>query len=147
MTLNGRRRKPLGRVGLSDKIRLHAVWPTLGPISESYQQIRRKRQQGVGTHLALPEVHQPPGTSRKPAGKPLRAPRGTLARQPLKGCIHHPKTITLLILLMFKRFFCWIGWHSWPVGFEVTSFDGCSAHASCKWCGYEGMIDGQGNLF
>jgi hypothetical protein len=49
--------------------------------------------------------------------------------------------------MMFKRFACWIGWHSIFVGFDHTGFDGCSAHARCKWCGYEGMIDSQGNLF
>lgn len=44
-----------------------------------------------------------------------------------------------------KRFFCWMRWHSF--GYETTGFDGCSTHARCKWCGYEGMIDSQGNLF
>ena len=47
----------------------------------------------------------------------------------------------------FKQFCCWIGWHSYFVGFETTGFDGASTHARCKWCGYEGMIDSQGNLF
>ena len=46
-----------------------------------------------------------------------------------------------------KRMFCKIGWHSFPVGFTPLDFDGCSEHAKCKWCGYEGMIDSQGNLF
>jgi hypothetical protein len=46
-----------------------------------------------------------------------------------------------------KRFYCRMGWHSFPAGFESTGFDGCSVHARCKWCGYEGMIDSQGNLF
>jgi len=46
-----------------------------------------------------------------------------------------------------KRLFCKIGWHSLPVGFEEVEFDGCSKYARCKWCGYEGMIDSQGNLF
>lgn len=46
-----------------------------------------------------------------------------------------------------KRFFCWIGWHSVIGGFEATGFDGASIHARCRWCGYEGMIDSQGNLF
>jgi len=45
-----------------------------------------------------------------------------------------------------KRFFCWMGWHSFP-NFEYISFDGASEHARCRWCGYEGMIDSQGNLF
>lgn len=44
----------------------------------------------------------------------------------------------------FKRFCCWIGWHGKR---DYTGFDGASAHARCKWCGYEGMIDSQGNLF
>ena len=48
---------------------------------------------------------------------------------------------------MLKRFFCWIRWHSWPVGFEATGFDGVSVHAQCKWCGYKGLIDSEGNLF
>lgn len=47
----------------------------------------------------------------------------------------------------FKRFSCWIGWHSHPVGFEMVGFDGCSVHAKCRWCGFVGMIDSQGNLF
>lgn len=46
----------------------------------------------------------------------------------------------------YKRFQCWKGGHSWP-DFASTGFDGCSVHAKCLWCGYEGMIDGQGNLF
>jgi hypothetical protein len=46
---------------------------------------------------------------------------------------------------MLKKFFCWIGWHSFK--YDVTGFDGASKHARCKWCGYEGMIDSQGNLF
>ena len=45
---------------------------------------------------------------------------------------------------MLKRFFCRIGWHS--VG-AYDGFDGCSALATCRWCGYRGMIDSQGNLF
>lgn len=44
----------------------------------------------------------------------------------------------------WKRFCCWMGWHG-PR--EATGFDGASVHARCKWCGYEGMIDSQGNLF
>jgi hypothetical protein len=46
-----------------------------------------------------------------------------------------------------KNFLCWIGWHSIFTGFEPVSFDGCSIHARCKWCGGEGLIDSQGNLF
>lgn len=50
------------------------------------------------------------------------------------------------MLGFIKKVFCKIGWHS-VTGFEATGFDGCSVHAKCKWCGYEGMIDSQGNLF
>ena len=47
-----------------------------------------------------------------------------------------------------KRFCCWVGWHSVPfAGYENIGFDGLSEHARCRWCGYEGMIDSQGNLF
>jgi hypothetical protein len=46
-----------------------------------------------------------------------------------------------------KQFACWITWHSFPVGYETTGFDGCSTHARCRWCGYEGMVDSQGGLF
>lgn len=35
-------------------------------------------------------------------------------------------------------------WGDW---LEFTEHDGCSAHAKCKYCGMEGMIDSQGNLF
>lgn len=47
----------------------------------------------------------------------------------------------------FLRHVCckWLPWHSG--NFERTGFDGCSIHARCRWCGYEGMIDSQGNLF
>lgn len=47
----------------------------------------------------------------------------------------------------WKRFCCWMGWHSHFIGYSATEFDGASQHARCKWCGYEGMIDSQGNLF
>jgi len=46
-----------------------------------------------------------------------------------------------------KKLFCKIGWHSFPVGFKFLYHDGCNEHAKCKWCGFEGMIDSQGNLF
>lgn len=44
-----------------------------------------------------------------------------------------------------RRFFCWMKWHS--IGYEPLFFDGASVHAKCKWCGFEGMVDSQGNLF
>ena len=46
-----------------------------------------------------------------------------------------------------KKMCCRFGWHSILAGFETTGFDGCPVHARCKWCGYKGMIDSQGNLF
>ena len=42
-----------------------------------------------------------------------------------------------------KKFLCRIGWHK-PIYY---GFDGASFQAKCKWCGYEGLIDSQGNLF
>jgi hypothetical protein len=47
--------------------------------------------------------------------------------------------------MMVKRLFCWAGWHSWS--YEPMFYDGCSQHSRCRWCGYEGMVDSQGNLF
>lgn len=47
----------------------------------------------------------------------------------------------------WRRFCCWIGWHSFWIGFHYTFFDGAGQHARCRWCGYEGIIDSQGNLF
>jgi hypothetical protein len=44
-----------------------------------------------------------------------------------------------------KKILCKMGWHSFT--YIHTSFDVCSTYAKCKWCGYEGMIDSQGNLF
>ena len=46
---------------------------------------------------------------------------------------------------MLKRLLCRIKWHSWS--YNNTHHDGCSQHASCKWCSFEGMVDSQGNLF
>jgi hypothetical protein len=54
--------------------------------------------------------------------------------------------ITLRWSKTYRKVACKIGWHSFP-HFNKTGFDGCSVHAKCKWCGYEGMVDGQGNLF
>lgn len=48
------------------------------------------------------------------------------------------------MLVKLRNFMCIIGWHG-PV--ESKSFDGISIHSKCMWCGYEGMIDSQGNLF
>ncbi len=50
---------------------------------------------------------------------------------------------------MLKRFCCRIGWHSWPM-YELVSHDGYHGIANkykCRYCGYIGMIDSQGNLF
>ena len=47
-------------------------------------------------------------------------------------------------LSWFRRLCCWIGWHG---PYVITGFDGCSPHATCRWCGYEGLIDSQGGLF
>lgn len=49
------------------------------------------------------------------------------------------------MIKILKKFLCKIGWHSWT--YEYLYYDGCSNHAKCKWCGYEGLIDSQGNLF
>ena len=49
------------------------------------------------------------------------------------------------MMIMIKKFLCYIAWHSWS--YDIIGFDGCSVHARCKWCNYEGMLDSGGNLF
>lgn len=39
----------------------------------------------------------------------------------------------------------WLGWHTPDDGPE--SFDGCSVHAKCRYCGRDIMQDSQGNWF
>lgn len=46
-----------------------------------------------------------------------------------------------------QKFYCKIGWHCHMKDYQPVEFDGASMHCKCKWCGYEGMIDSQGNLF
>ena len=51
-----------------------------------------------------------------------------------------------------KKLLCKIGWHSIFVGFENPHHAEDDplqflVFAKCKWCGYEGQIDSQGNLF
>ena len=54
------------------------------------------------------------------------------------------------MIKFIKRIFCKIGWHSFSVGYDLVEHDGyhgiCDKYR-CKWCGYEGMVDSQGNLF
>ena len=55
------------------------------------------------------------------------------------------------VMKIIKRLFCKIGWHSFPVGYDlVEGGDGyydITKKYKCKWCGYVGMLDSQGNLF
>lgn len=50
-----------------------------------------------------------------------------------------------------KKLFCKIRWHCFLPFFTshwiFLENDGASDHYRCSWCGYEGMIDSQGNLF
>lgn len=46
-----------------------------------------------------------------------------------------------------QKIFCKIGWHCHQKDYIDLYFDGASSHCKCKWCGYEGMVDSQGNLF
>lgn len=43
----------------------------------------------------------------------------------------------------------WLFGHQilWGRWVDTNSWDGCSFHAKCRYCGYQGMIDSQGNLF
>ena len=46
-----------------------------------------------------------------------------------------------------QKFYCKIGWHCHSKDYKLIAFDGASFHCKCKWCGYEGLVDSQGNLF
>ena len=47
-----------------------------------------------------------------------------------------------------KKIFCNIGWHSFSCDIaEYDGYHGISNKYKCKWCGYIGMVDSQGNLF
>lgn len=46
-----------------------------------------------------------------------------------------------------QKIYCKRGWHCHMKDYETTGFDGASLHCRCKWCGYEGLVDSQGNLF
>jgi len=47
-----------------------------------------------------------------------------------------------------KRFFCWIEWHSFLVGYDpIPGETGFNCREACKWCGGHGLVDSQGNLF
>jgi len=52
---------------------------------------------------------------------------------------------------IIKKMFCKIGWHSIVSGFAHSQKNkgrtGFLTFARCKWCGHEGQIDSQGNLF
>ena len=46
-----------------------------------------------------------------------------------------------------QKFYCKIGWHCHMKDYQFDYSDGASSHCTCKWCGYSGMVDSQGNLF
>lgn len=48
---------------------------------------------------------------------------------------------------LLQKLYCKIGWHCHSKDYIYNSFDGASSHCTCKWCGYKGMVDSQGNLF
>ena len=64
--------------------------------------------------------------------------------------------ILMMIMLLYlvadwikplQKFYCKIGWHCRSKDYQFDYSDGVSAHCTCEWCGYHGMIDSQGNLF
>lgn len=46
-----------------------------------------------------------------------------------------------------QKVYCKIGWHCHEKDYIYDYYDGASNHCTCKWCGYKGMVDSQGNLF
>lgn len=54
------------------------------------------------------------------------------------------------IRFLEEHFYCKIGWHSHNydnVHYHPDDPLKFQEYAKCEWCGYEGMIDSQGNLF
>jgi hypothetical protein len=51
-------------------------------------------------------------------------------------------------MIWIKRLLCKIGWHK-KGSIHIAPDDPLQfqQYAKCQWCGYEGMIDSQGNLF
>ena len=53
---------------------------------------------------------------------------------------------------IIRRLFCKIGWHSFghyelvEIPNDPLNSNICNKY-KCKWCGYIGMVDSQGNLF
>ena len=60
-----------------------------------------------------------------------------------------PSALYMLVdyIKPLQKFFCKIGWYCHKKDYIYNSFDGASAHCKCKWCGYKGMVNSQGNLF
>ena len=50
-------------------------------------------------------------------------------------------------LEFLQKYYCKIGWHCHIRDYQYDYNDGTSNHCTCKWCGYKGMVDSQGNLF
>lgn len=50
---------------------------------------------------------------------------------------------------MWKRFCCRMSWHGPTTNVRQAPSDPLQflVYARCEWCGFEGMIDSQGNLF
>ncbi len=51
------------------------------------------------------------------------------------------------VIKPLQKLYCKIGWHCHMKDYIYDDFDGASLHCTCKWCGYKGMVDSQGNLF
>ncbi len=63
----------------------------------------------------------------------------------LFGCMFVSGYGLAAVFKPLRKIYCKIGWHSHT--YDGQYFDGCSAHVRCQWCGYEGKVDSQGNLF
>ena len=46
-----------------------------------------------------------------------------------------------------QKFYCEIiEWHCHSKDYQFLSANVVNTHCKCKWCGYEGIVDSQGNL-
>jgi len=52
----------------------------------------------------------------------------------------------MTIMKLIKKLFCRLGWHSYFIGYTQLGQDSYGKY-QCKWCGFIGLKDSQGNLF
>ena len=45
-----------------------------------------------------------------------------------------------MIAKLYRRFRCWMGWHSYPIFVDYTCDDNDNVYLYCAWCGVKGFL-------